>query len=49
MKIAAAQALAGMVDTPSPGRIIPGAFETGVAGRVAAAVMAHVGRETVAV
>jgi malate dehydrogenase (oxaloacetate-decarboxylating) len=48
MKIAAARALAGIVETPRADRIIPGAFETGVAGRVAAAVMAHVGRETVA-
>jgi malate dehydrogenase (oxaloacetate-decarboxylating) len=38
MKRAAAAALAGLVDDPTPGRIIPGAFEPGVADAVAAAV-----------
>jgi malate dehydrogenase (oxaloacetate-decarboxylating) len=38
MKLAAAQALADMVPNPVPERIIPGAFEEGVAQAVAAAV-----------
>ena len=38
MKRAAADALAAMVDEPTPERIIPGAFEHGVADRVADAV-----------
>jgi malate dehydrogenase (oxaloacetate-decarboxylating) len=38
MKLAAAQALADMVPHPVPERIIPGAFEPGVAEAVAAAV-----------
>lgn len=38
MKLAAAQALADMVPHPNPERIIPGAFEEGVAEAVAAAV-----------
>ncbi len=42
MKLAAASALAGIVTDPRPDRIIPGAFEPGVADRVSAAVRAHV-------
>ena len=38
MKRAAADALADLVEPPTPARIIPGAFETGVAEAVAAAV-----------
>ena len=38
MKRAAADALADLVEHPTPARIIPGAFETGVAETVAAAV-----------
>jgi len=38
MKRAAAAALAALVDEPTPDRIIPGAFEPGVADAVAAAV-----------
>ena len=38
MKIAAAKALANMVDNPSPDKIIPGVFEEGVADIVADAV-----------
>ncbi len=40
MKRAAADALASMVEQPTPERIIPGAFEVGVAERVADAVRA---------
>ncbi len=38
MKRAAADALAALVDTPTPERVIPGAFEPGVAAAVADAV-----------
>jgi malate dehydrogenase (oxaloacetate-decarboxylating) len=38
MKLAAARALAGMVENPTPDRIIPGVFDHGVADAVAAAV-----------
>ena len=38
MKIAAAKALANMVDNPSPDKIIPGVFEEGVSDIVADAV-----------
>jgi malate dehydrogenase (oxaloacetate-decarboxylating) len=38
MKRAAADALAGLVQTPVPERIIPGAFDPGVAEAVAAEV-----------
>lgn len=38
MKVAAAYALASMVNTPTPDRIIPNAFDEGVAEKVAAAV-----------
>jgi malate dehydrogenase (oxaloacetate-decarboxylating) len=40
MKLAAARALAGLVTDPVPERIVPGAFEPGVAEAVAAAVRA---------
>ena len=40
MKQAAARALAGLVTDPVPERIVPGAFEPGVADAVAAAVRA---------
>jgi malate dehydrogenase (oxaloacetate-decarboxylating) len=40
MKRAAADALAGLVGSPTPERIIPGAFEPGVADAVADAVRA---------
>ncbi len=44
MKLAAAQALAGMVTTPSAEKIIPGPFDEGVARRIAEAVIkAHNG------
>ena len=38
MKLAAARALAGMIEGPTPDRIIPGVFDPGVADVVAAAV-----------
>lgn len=38
MKVAAAQALAEMIENPTPDKIIPGAFDEGVAAAVAAAV-----------
>jgi malate dehydrogenase (oxaloacetate-decarboxylating) len=38
MKLAAARALAGMIENPTPERIIPGVFDAGVADVVAAAV-----------
>lgn len=38
MKLRAAMALASMVDHPTPDRIIPGPFESGVADAVAHAV-----------
>jgi malate dehydrogenase (oxaloacetate-decarboxylating) len=37
-KVAAAEALADLVDVPCTGRILPGAFEPGVSATVAAAV-----------
>lgn len=40
---AAARALAGMIDRPRPDRILPGAFEPGVAATVADAVRASLG------
>ncbi len=42
VKRAAADALAALVETPDAGRIIPGAFEPGVADAVADAVRATV-------
>jgi malate dehydrogenase (oxaloacetate-decarboxylating) len=41
MKIAAAEALAGMVDNPTAEKIIPGPFDPGVAEIVSAAVKAN--------
>src|SRR4029079_1977017 len=38
MKLEAAHALAGLVPDPSPGRIVPGAFDPGVADAAAGAV-----------
>jgi malate dehydrogenase (oxaloacetate-decarboxylating) len=42
MKIAAAEALAGMVANPTPEKIIPGPFDPGVADAVSSAVKANV-------
>jgi malate dehydrogenase (oxaloacetate-decarboxylating) len=39
MKLAAAEALAGLVKNPSPAKIIPGVFEDDAAGAVANAIM----------
>jgi malate dehydrogenase (oxaloacetate-decarboxylating) len=41
MKLAAAHAIAGLVESPTPDQIVPSVFADGVADAVAAAVVAH--------
>ena len=43
MKLAAAQAIADLVEEPRPDLIVPPVFQEGVAEAVAAAVAAHAG------
>ena len=43
MKLAAARAIADLVEEPKPDLIIPPVFQEGVAEAVAAAVAAHAG------